>query len=333
MLIYAYRDADGTERLCMQRDAESAACTLLGSGSLYELAVDADRKRIALVDAVAAIVDETAQVDLAQLARDGRLLSPIRHPDPAHMYLTGTGLTHRASAESRDRMHAASTAGNDTDTIRMYRIGEEGGRCDDDAPGAAPEWFYKGDGSTLVAPGAALESPCFALDGGEETEVAGIYLIGHDGTPRRIGFALANEFSDHVIEKANYLYLAHSKLRPSSIGPAILLGDLPETIAGSTRIRRGGETIWEAPFASGEAHMCHEVANLEHHHFKYELFRRPGDLHVHYFGAATVSFGDGITIEAGDTIEIASEAFGAPLFNTVTRSAADSRKLVRVTPL
>jgi hypothetical protein len=31
--------------------------------------------------------------------------------------------------------------------------------------------------------------------------------------PRRVGFALGNEFSDHTLEKKNYLYLAHSKGR------------------------------------------------------------------------------------------------------------------------
>ena len=45
----------------------------------------------------------------------------------------------------------------------------------------------------------------------------------------RLGFALANEFSDHVTERGNYLWLAHSKLRPASFGPEMLLGDLPQT--------------------------------------------------------------------------------------------------------
>ncbi len=333
MLVYAYCDVDGEERLGVQRDPSSLAYPLVDRTSLYDHAVRADRTGAGLRNLLSASITETDPIDLDAIARDGRFLPPVRHPDPAHMFLTGTGLTHRASAESRDRMHAATDAGSETDTIRMYRIGEHGGRCTGEVPGAAPEWFYKGDGSTLVCPGAPLESPCFALDGGEETEIAGIYLIGHDGTPRRIGFALANEFSDHVIEKANYLYLAHSKLRPSSIGPAVLLSDLPSTVTGTTRIRRGEVTVWEAPFASGEAHMCHALANLEHHHFKYDLFRRPGDLHVHYFGAATVSFGDGVLIEPGDTIEIASPAFGQPLINTAARSSANADTLVRVQAL
>src|SRR3546814_19715917 len=55
---------------------------------------------------------------------------------------------------------------------------------------------------------------------------------------------------------------------------------------------RDGRTLWEKPFLSGEANMSHSIANLEHHHFKYGLFRRPGDVHVHFFGTATLSFSE-----------------------------------------
>ena len=61
--------------------------------------------------------------------------------------------------------------------------------------------------------------------------------------------------------------------------------------------------------------MSHTIANLEHHHFKYAPFRRPGDLHVHMFGTATLSFAGGITPQAGDVFEISSAAFGLALRN------------------
>ncbi len=80
--------------------------------------------------------------------------------------------------------------------------------------GAQPEWFFiKGDGSIVVRPGAELPLPPFAEDDGEEPKIAGLYVIGEDLKPYRIGFALGNEYSDHVMERRNYLYLAHSKLR------------------------------------------------------------------------------------------------------------------------
>ena len=36
----------------------------------------------------------------------GRVLLPVDHPDPCHMHLTGTGLTHLGSAATRNAMHA-----------------------------------------------------------------------------------------------------------------------------------------------------------------------------------------------------------------------------------
>ena len=175
----------------------------------------------------------------------------------------------------------------------------------------------------LVDPEAPLMSPEFALDSGEEPEIAGIYVIGDDGSPFRVGFTLSNEFSDHVTERINYLYLAHSKLRNASIGPELLIGELPQDIRGTSRIKRNGETLWEKPFLSGEANMSHAIANLEHHHFKYEVFRKPGDVHVHMFGTATLSFADGIKPQADDVFEISAPQFGLPLRNPLKIAAAE----------
>ena len=197
----------------------------------------------------------------------------------------------------------------------MFKLGVEGGKPGRAETGAQPEWFYKGDGSILAAPEGDLKSPSFALDGGEEPEIVGIYVIDGAGKPVRVGFALGNEFSDHITERQNYLWLAHSKLRPASIGPELLVGDLPADVQGVSRIRRGREVIWEKPFLSGEQNMAHSIANLEAHHFKYALFRRPGDVHVHFFGTATLSFSANVRTQKGDIFEIESEQFGLPLRN------------------
>jgi hypothetical protein len=162
--------------------------------------------------------------------------------------------------------------------------------------------------------------PAFARDGGEEPELAGVYLIGPDGTPYRLGLSLGNEFSDHVTEKHNYLWLAHSKLRLAAIGPELLLGDLPDHVEGMSRIIRGQEVFWEKPFLTGEANMSHSFFNLEQHHFKYEIFRQPGDIHVHFFGTATLSYAEGIQTEIGDIFEIEAEPFSLPLRNRLGRN-------------
>jgi hypothetical protein len=287
-----------------------------GAASVYALALEAARTN----KGIAELVVQRGfgpDVDLEAAYRQGRVRSPIHHPDPAHLHLTGTGLTHLGSASARDAMHKNLDAGEEklTDSMKMFRMGLEGGKPADGKPGVQPEWFYKGNGTMVAAPGSPLVSPAFAEDAGEEPEVAGIYVIGDDGTPFRVGFALSNEFSDHVTERINYLFLAHSKLRNAAFGPEILVGPLPGDVRGRSRIRRKGVTIWEKPFLSGEDNMSHTIANLEHHHFKYGLFRQAGDVHVHMFGTATLSFADGIRTGAGDVFEIEADGFGLPLRN------------------
>ncbi len=258
-------------------------------------------------------------LDLATI----ELLTPVDHPDPAHLLVSGTGLTHLGSAEGRDKMHRAAKADPaPTDSMKMFLLGVEGGKPAAGATGAQPEWFYKGDGGALVAPNKPIVSPAFALDGGEEPEIAGLYLIDASGQPVRLGFALGNEFSDHVTERGNYLWLAHSKLRQAALGPELWLGDLPPHVEGKSRILRGDNVVWEKPFVSGEANMSHSIDNLERHHFKYAQFCRPGDVHVHFFGTATLSFSDGIKAEAGDVFEITAAPFRFPLRNALAIGAA-----------
>jgi len=272
-------------------------------------------------------------VDLERAYAEGRLLSPIHHDDAAHLHLTGTGLTHLGSAASRDAMHqkaAAAAEENLTDSMKMFRMGLEAGKPARGSVGVQPEWFYKGNGNAVTAPGKPIVSPHFAEDAGEEPEIAGIYVISPSGRPFRIGFALSNECSDHVMERRNYLYLAHSKLRSASFGPEIRTGALPGDIRGTSRIIRNGKTIWEKPFLSGEENMSHTIDNLEHHHFKYDIFRVPGDIHVHMFGTATLSFADGISANAGDVFEIEARDFGLPLSNPLSVKTGDVARAVEV---
>jgi hypothetical protein len=221
-------------------DTAGQARVVNGIGSVLSLAQDA----LATGAGLAALAGERLgeEIDLASVT----LLQPVDHPDDAHCIVTGTGLTHLGSAEGRDKMHKANAAGQATDSMRMFLMGLENGKPEDGGVGAQPEWFYKGDGTCIVAPGAPLSKPCFAEDGGEEPEIAGLYLIDGAGEPRRLGFALANEFSDHVIERGNYLWLAHSKLRQAALGPELLLGDLPSDVRGNDHM---GKAI---PFGRGE---------------------------------------------------------------------------------
>ena len=314
-------------KLMQHRTVSGERSVLAGNAGEYRVVIghtDTRSLAIAAISSGRSLAEEVAAagvgepVDIIVALEAGQLLAPIDHPDPAHLWLAGTGLTHLGSAEGRDRMHKAAAAGEQlTDSMRMFLEGLEGGKPAADNIGQQPEWFYKGNGDHLVPPGAALSRPPYAQDGGEEPEIAGIYLIGPDGTPWRLGFCLGNEFSDHTTEKHNYLWLAHSKLRQASLGPELLLGELPQDIHGTCRIRRGGALLWEKPFLTGEANMSHSLANLEHHHFKYGLFRRPGDVHVHFFGTSTASFADGVETQDGDVFEIAAPPFDLPLRNSL----------------
>ena len=303
-----------------------------GAESVYALAIEAATAGSSLK----AVVEKKGlgeTLDKAKLLAEGRLLAPIDHPDQAHLHVTGTGLTHLGSAATRDAMHKKTSEAAEetlTDSMKMFRMGLENGKPKPGETGVQPEWFYKGNGFAVTAPEKPIPSPAFAKDAGEEPEIAGIYVIGPDGTPFRVGFALGNEFSDHVTERVNYLYLAHSKLRFCSFGPEIRTGELPRNVTGMSRILRNGKVLWEKPFLSGEDNMSHTIANLEYHHFKYDLFCQPGDVHVHMFGTATLSFADGIKTEPGDVFEIEESQFGLPLRNAV---AWDKPKTVKVREL
>lgn len=324
LALIQFRDETGARRVAAS--TEDGATMVPGVDSTYRLAMTAIAAGQTLAETIQRLGRGTP-VDLSAALREGRLLPPIDHPDPAHCHLSGTGLTHLGSAESRNAMHAAAAAGNPTDSMRMFLKGLEGGKPANGADGVQPEWFYKGDGSCMVGTGAALTAPSFALDGSEESEMAGLYVIGPDGTPFRLGTCLANEFSDHVTERENYLWLAHSKLRPAALGPELLTGAPPTNLRGTARVLREGKEIWSKAFLTGEENMTHTLDNLERHHFKYALFRRPGDVHVHFFGTATLSFSDGVTTQPGDVFEISAPPFTLPLRNTLVRDTAPLRSV------
>lgn len=290
-----------------------------GCSSIYELAHIAIATGLKLSDATQQRArHEAIQYDpIYSGESDWKLLPAIDHPEePARCLISGTGLTHLGSARNRQSMHA--TKDEDlTDSMKMYRWGVEGGRPAPGSIGTPPEWFYKGTGCVLRAHGEPLEIPCYAEDGGEEAEVAGVYMIGPNSQPYRLGLAVGNEFSDHQFEKKNYLNLAGSKLRKCSLGPELVLDPEFESVPVAVAIEREGQVLWSKTFRSGESEMCHSLGNIEHHHFKYMPHRRRGDVHVHFFGTDCLSFSDNVRLQHGDVMQIAIEGYGRPLRNPV----------------
>ena len=307
---------------------------LEGCRSVYELALAALAKNVKLGDAVRQrATSELMGYDLVYGGKaEWQLLPPIDHPDEiSRCLISGTGLTHLGSAQGRQSMHAAA-AQEMTDSMKMFRWGIEGGRPASGVIGTPPEWFHKGTGNALRAHGEPLEIPAYGEDGGEEAEIAGIYVIDQGGQPRRVGMAGGNEFSDHQFEKKNYLNLAGSKLRMCALGPEITIDPQFESVDVRVAIERSGSTLWSKSFRTGESAMCHSLQNIEHHHFKFEGHRRPGDIHVHFFGTDCLSFSDGVRLQDGDVMQVAFEGFGRPLRNPVRRIAS-APKLVSAVPL
>jgi len=307
----------GERRVAVVENVQLQLLTAASPSSIYALAQKAIQDKERLSTTVAKhLGQETLAYDPIYAGdSDWRLLPSFDHPDDAaHCTVSGTGLTHKASAENRAAMHKQTA--ELTDSMRMYQMGLEGGNPPPGQIGIQPEWFYKGDGSIVRAHGEDLEIPPYGWDGGEEPEIAGAYLVSPDGIPFCVGLTVANEFSDHRMEKKNYLYLAPSKLRNCSIGPELVVGeDAFDNVPGTVKILRGAQCLWQKDIRSGEANMSYSVANLEHHHFKYAAHCRAGDTHIHFFGADAFSFGEGLALEDGDTMEVSFPSFGRPLRN------------------
>lgn len=322
MRLIQFVTGEGKRKVAALVEESGAPRVVTGATSVRDLALEAHSSARSLVATVEAR-GLGEPVDYDALIAEKRLLVPLDHPEPSRCLVALTGLTHLGSAQSRDSMHAKLQGDDLSDSMKMFKLGLEGGKPAPDTAGVQPEWGYKGDGSWVVAPEQPLELPHYAEDGGEEGEVVGLYVIADDGTVLRVGFALGNEYSDHVMERRNYLYLAHSKLRQCSYGPELLIGPLPNDLRGTARILRDGGTVWSCELLSGEANMCHSIANLEQHHFKYRCFRRPGDVHVYFFGASGLSCTDGFAAKRGDIFEIGAPAFGRPLRNTLVTAVKE----------
>jgi len=253
----------------------------------------------------------------------GWILPPLDHPEPAHCLISGTGLTHLGSMEKRAEMHTKATEGAEipkTDSEKIFEMGLKGGKPEFGVRGVQPEWFYKGSGAILRGHNDFLDIPEFTDDGGEEPEIVGCYVIDDNGIPCRLGFAIGNEWSDHRMERVNYLWLAPSKLRVCSVGPELVTDQMFKDVRGSCRIVREGKEIYNSgELLTGQDHMSHSLANLEDHHFKYPQFRIPGDVHLHFFGTMKLSFPNRPDFRTGDRIEIRFEGMGEPLINYVRR--------------
>ena len=321
------------------RDVTAVRPELVRVSDAFDAAQDAG---VSLETFLEPLVTSNAASELpyAELLEGDALRPPLDHADPHRVLLTGTGLTHLGSMESRDQMHAAAAEeqseedeAQKSDSKKMFEMGLRSGKPAAGSRGVGPEWFFKGCGWNLRGHNDTLEIPPFALDGGEEPEIVGCYIIDKAGVPRRLGLALANEWSDHVTENINYLYLAPSKLRQCAIGPELITGRDFRHIELRCTVKRADKVIYDSgTLLSGEENMSHSMKNCEDHHFKYPQHRVPGDVHIHFFGTSKLSYSErDWKYSDGDEVRLEAPGFSAALVNSVrSLREEDGGKPIRV---
>jgi hypothetical protein len=97
MFLSQIRREDGSRAVVLRQG--DVARIVPGVGSSIELAQAAIAGARSLA-AEALARGEGEEIDLAAALAAGQLLLPVDHPDPAHLHLTGTGLTHLGSAQA-----------------------------------------------------------------------------------------------------------------------------------------------------------------------------------------------------------------------------------------
>src|SRR5689334_3211920 len=118
MRLVQLRDPAGSPRVAIVGDSKLRL--LKSAASVYDLARHALRERKPLHDTVQADQsDDSLDYDpIYELESDWRLLPPFTHPEPARCLVSGTGLTHKKSAENRQAMH--HNPAEVSDSMKMY---------------------------------------------------------------------------------------------------------------------------------------------------------------------------------------------------------------------
>lgn len=152
-------------------------------------------------------------------------------------------------------------------------------------------------------------------------DLAAIHVIGPDGGPFRLGFALAGDGSGPVTGRDPESRPVPSRPVPSQgprvgsmiLGPEILIGDLPDSVAGACRVLRDGAVVREQPFLLAGVNLPRNLGDGERSAVRFTPNRQPGDVHVHILGAARSGFADGFRARPGDAFEVEARGFGLPL--------------------
>src|SRR4051812_20181186 len=104
MRLVQFLSEAGERCVALVSDDGSKLQILADTLSTRQLALDAHNSDISLSGLVSKRLSAKTE-DYAAVIAANRILLPLDHPDPAHLYITGTGLDHLGSAQARDSMH------------------------------------------------------------------------------------------------------------------------------------------------------------------------------------------------------------------------------------
>jgi hypothetical protein len=163
-------------------------------------------------------------------------------------------------------------------------------------------WRYTGYGAMLRAHGEPLEvsSEGFRAAPGE---VAAVYLVDRDGTPRRVGIAAGNAGGNAATRCA--------------IGPELTLEVASPRLNGVVRLVRAGEAVWSGTLSDEDAPLALALASIEPEYFENSDHRRPGDAHILFFGRQLFGAREAIAVSSGDEIVVELPCMGLPLRNPI----------------
>ena len=125
MRLVQFKVQDGTRAVAALGN-DTVGQIIQGVATTYQLAGQRAIAEKCSLEALTGRLGLGESVDIRVALAEGRVLPPLDHPtDPAHLIVTGTGLTHLGSAEGRDSMHKDLSGGDQaklTDSMKMFKL-------------------------------------------------------------------------------------------------------------------------------------------------------------------------------------------------------------------
>ncbi|MBT2527844.1 FAH family protein [Streptomyces sp. ISL-99] len=236
--------------------------------------------------AVAALTGRRTPVDLlAADRRRVRVLPPLLPEHPGDALVSGFMMTHNVKVDA--------------------------------AVPDQPNWFVKGFGDVLKAPGEPLSVPGDAVAVCEEAEVVLVYTGDDRGVPRYTGYTFGNDLTDIGRFKQHAGHLSYAKLCDAGVAPWLHLGEPPRSVTGEVTIERDGVPAWKGPFTTGTDALHYDLPTMMSRLFAHEALHRPGRVHYVYIGADRSSFHSGFRAADGDRVTIDVATHGVRLSHTL----------------